>query len=170
MERSCPLRWLVGSSCLPELVAAVRAGHDYLPCSFPGRWEGTKWCEPCVVVGHGRRTGKLEAFCMTLYSGEKSPVASISLHFSLSVETAHLLTYAREKHALRKMNISLRTKLACPKTSKVRLIMILWFYEVTHCYLFIPPSFMNKHCAMTTNAEHKMLCSSAWTQRNCTSL
>lgn len=98
MERSYPLRRLVGSSCLPELVAAGRAGHDCLPCSFPGRWEGTKWCEPCVVVGHGRRTGKLEAFCMTLYSGEKSPVASISLHFSLSVETAHLLTYAREKH------------------------------------------------------------------------
>lgn len=73
-----------GSSCLPKLVVAGRAGHDYLPCSFPGRWEGTKWCEPCVVVGHGRRTGKLEAFCMTLYSGEKSPVASISLHLSLS--------------------------------------------------------------------------------------
>lgn len=89
---------------------------------------------------------------------------------SLSRNCSPLNICKRKTYALRKMNISLRTKLACPKTSKVRLIMFLWFNEVTHCYLFIPPSFMNKHCAMTTNAEHKMLCSSAWTQRNCTSL
>lgn len=73
-------------------------------------------------------------------------------------------------NALRKMNITLRSKLACPKTSKVRLIMILWFYEVAQCYLFTPPSFINKCYALATNAEHNILHTSAWTQRNCTNL